>query len=471
MLNGLVIVSNRLPISVKKTDTGLEFFPSIGGLATGLAGFAKLGTNKWIGWPGISSDQITPEEKTEITNKFLEHNCYPVFLSQKQLDNYYSGYSNRILWPLFHGLAISQNSAKHQKLFWEDYQQVNNIFAEAVIKLCPDGSNIWVHDYHLLLLPAIIRSHHPRDKIGFFQHIPFPAAESFINLSESELLTKGMLGADLIGFHTKKYALNFTNTCDKLNLGQLAKEGINFNNHYIKVANFPMGIDYKKFVNAIKSPEVKNELTKLKTKYYGLKTILTVDRLDPTKGLVERVIAYRDLLRHNPPLHSKVIMIMLTVPSRTKIEEYKKLHRQLEKLIKDVNTEFQTELWQPIEYMYTCLEFDELAALYQHADIAFITPLCDGMNLVAKEYLACKCNSSGVLILSNTAGASEELQDALIVDITDASALTQSLAKAITMTKSEQRSRIRNMQKQISTFTVQNWYDNYTNVLFNIVLH
>ena len=465
MNNNLVIVSNRLPISVKKTDSGLEFFPSIGGLATGLAGFTDNKDNLWIGWPGISLDVLTPNEITEITKHLSSHNCYPVFLTQKQIDYYYSGYSNRILWPLFHNISISPDAIKGQNNFWKSYQKVNTIFAKAILDISTPGSNIWIHDYHLLLLPDLIRKQRPNDKIGFFQHIPFADAENFLKLAQSKSLLKGILGANIIGFHTKGYADNFVENCVNHNLGLINKNEISINGRKSLISNFPMGIDYNKFKDGTQLSKTKIELKSLQNKYKNLKVILNVDRLDPSKGLVERVKAYRDFLRNNKPFLKKVTMIMLTMPSRTKIEEYIKLHSELEKLIKDVNAEFRTDTWEPIEYMYTCLTFEKLLALYQRADIAFVAPLCDGMNLVAKEYLACKTNNDGILILSNTAGAAEELEDALIVDPADRSTLVKALEQAISMSKDEMQQRIKNLQKQISTFTIQTWCDNFVNAL------
>ena len=450
-----------MPVSVKKTATGLEFYPSIGGLATGLAGYAKSKKSKWIGWPGIASDLLTPEEKTEITEKLLTHNCYPVFLTQKQLDGFYNGYSNSILWPLFHNIAITPTAMRQQKSFWNTYEQVNTIYADSVLKLCEQGSNIWINDYQLMLLPALLRKQHLDDKIGFFLHIPFPNAKKFASLVNAKELILGVLGAELIGLHTESYAKNFIDGCQHLKIGLLTEDCIALDDRIIRITNFPMGIDYARFARSVKLKSVKKEISKLRTKYRNQKIILTVDRLDPTKGLIERVSAYRELLLSNKHLHGKVVMIMLTVPSRTEIEEYRKLRDQLEKLVNYTNAELQTSTWKPIKYMYTCLPFEKLIPLYQLADVAFIAPLIDGMNLVAKEYVASKLNKNGVLILSKTAGAAEELHDALIVDPSKPHTLVQALIKAISMPKTEMQRRLNNMQKHVSVYTVQNWANNF----------
>jgi len=466
MLNNLIIVSNRLPISVIKLNNKLAFYPSIGGLATGLAGYAKNKKNKWIGWPGIASDKLTEQEKNTITKKLLEHNCYPVFLTQKQLDGFYNGYSNSILWPLFHSIPITSNAKRKMKSYWGMYKSVNAIYAEAVINLCDHGSNIWVNDYQLLLLPALLRKKHLNDKIGFFLHIPFPNPKLFTSLINANELILGVLGADLIGMHTESYAKNIINTCQDLNIGLLTEDCIAIHDRIIRITNFPMGIDYTKFAKIANSKSLEKDMVSMRTKYLDKKMILTVDRLDPTKGLIERAIAYRDYLRYNSKMHEKVILVMLVVPSRTEIEEYIILHKQLSQVVSAVNKEFQTPTWKPIEYMYTCLPLEKLIMLYQRADIAFIVPLMDGMNLVAKEYIASKLDNDGVLILSKTAGAAEELHDALIVDPLERKTSVRALETAIAMPKPEIKKRLRNMQKYISTYTVQVWANNFLNSLF-----
>jgi trehalose 6-phosphate synthase/phosphatase len=465
MTASLVIVSNRLPISVKKTENGLEYFPSIGGLATGLAGFAEDKKFKWVGWPGITSDKLTDKDINEIAEKLLANNCYPVFLTQKQIDGFYNGYSNSILWPLFHDLTIVTDAIKNQKIFWESYKKVNAIFADAILKICENDTNIWVNDYHLFLLPALLRNKNHFGKIGFFSHIPFPNAKKFLELKNAKELLLGVLGAELIGLHTKSYVRNFINSCQSLKIGLLTQDCIALDDRIIRISNFPMGIDYSKFDRTQKLKSVRQEVFRLQTKYQNKKIILTVDRLDPTKGLVERVSAYRNFLRLNSQLHGKIIMTMLVVPSRTQIPEYDNLRQQLEKSINEINYEFQKPNWKPVEYLYKCLSLEKLIALYKNADIAFIVPLKDGMNLVCKEYIACKPNGDGVLILSKTAGAAENLHDALIVDPTNPNSLVSALDQAVLMQKSESKKRLSNMHKHIADFTVQKWANNFINSL------
>lgn len=459
MKSSVVIVSNRLPISVKKTPEGeLEFYPSIGGLATGLASYVNDKRNKWIGWPGIASDKLTEAEKSTITHELIKNNCYPVFLKQKQLDSYYNGYSNSILWPLFHDLPVNFD---HHDKYWKAYKAANQAFAEQVLALTEPDSTIWVHDYQLLKLPLMLRKARPTAKIGFFLHIPFPDVDKLANLPSVKSLLGGMLGADLMGFHTTRDVDSFLRVCAQYTRELVEGHTVILRDRLVRVTDFPISIDYDKFTAARKQDSIKAEAKELRQKYKDRKIILTVDRLDPTKGLVERLQAYYDFLRQNQKFHGKVVMVMLAVPSRVDIQEYIQLRENVEKLVASILADFGTPNWQPIDYKYTSLPFESVAALYQVADIAFITPLRDGMNLVAKEYIASKNKRSGVLILSETAGAAHELTDALIVNPAKPLALVKALTKAVTMPKDELKKRLNAMQEQVSTHTIHTWTGNF----------
>ncbi|MEO6760944.1 MAG: bifunctional alpha,alpha-trehalose-phosphate synthase (UDP-forming)/trehalose-phosphatase [Candidatus Saccharimonadales bacterium] len=461
----LIIVSNRLPVSVKKVTGKLEFYPSIGGLATGLASYTKHPGTKWIGWPGIASEDLTETDKLAISRGLKKYRCYPVFLTKKQLEDYYNGYSNGILWPLFHGVPIAESVRQNQAKLWLAYKRVNTIFADEVLALSPERSTIWIHDYQLLLVPEILRLQRTRDQIGFFLHIPFPESKPFSKLPESQDLIAGLLGANLIGFHTENYVDNFLDCISANDNWLVEHHKVILPNRVVRVTDFPMGIDYGKYVRANRSVAVKKELLKLRAKYSGRKVILTVDRLDPTKGLVERAEAYREFLVQNPKLRGKVVLVMLAVPSRSEIDEYKRLKSKLETLIKDINKQFGTALWRPIDYMYTSLPFEKVTALYQRANVAFIAPLRDGMNLVAKEFIASKSGKDGVLILSNTAGAAQELTEAILVDPKRPASLVSGLQKALGMPRTELAARLRPMQKHLSEATVQKWAKDFVGSL------
>lgn len=453
----LVIVSNRLPVSVKKTDGKLEFYPSIGGLATGLASYASSSKNKWVGWPGIASEQLSEKEREQVTNELRKHNCYPVFLTERQVKDFYEGYSNSVLWPLFHDGAIPSEATSQLSKYWHSYKHVNELFSDAVIALSNEGDHVWVHDYQLLLLPELLRHERLKDKIGFFLHIPFPRPEKFLALPHSTELVAGVLGADVVGFHTIDYTQNFLDSVQILGIGIAENKKVILPDRAIRVTDFPMGIDYAKYVTARKSQAVVKEHAKLRAKYGRKKIILTVDRLDPAKGLVGRVEAYKTLLEENPKLHGKVVMVMLVVPSRTEIKEYQDLKKTLEKLIRSINKTYKTFAWKPIDYHFTALPFAKVTALYRVADVAFIAPLRDGMNLVAKEYIASKSRQNGVLVLSKTAGAADQLKDAILVDPADPYTLVEGLKQAVAMPRPELKKRVVAMQEQLADATVQKW--------------
>lgn len=468
MQPGVIIVSNRLPVSVKRVDGRLEYYPSVGGLATGLSSYANNKKNKWIGWPGIPSDDLSEQDRVEITHELKKHNCYPVFLTQKQLDDFYNGFSNSVLWPAFHELDYSDDIPTK---WWEAYKRVNAIFADAVLAHSAHGSIIWVHDYQLLLVPGLLRARRADDTVGFFLHIPFPNAETFTAIPHAQRLLTELLGGDLVGFHTDSYVQNFLDTCRSMGIGIAREHKLILPDRVVRVTDFPMGIDYGKFARATRQWGVRAEILKLRVKYRGKRIILTVDRLDPTKGLVERLQAYRTLLKTQPQLHGKVVMVMLAVPSRTEIPEYQALRHKLEKLVKSVNKEFGTLRWQPVDYMYKSVPFSQLAALYRRADVAFIAPIKDGMNLVAKEYLATQRRHRGVLILSETAGAAEELKDAIIVNPHYKGSLVSGLTKALTTPPKELRRRAHRMQEHVANATVHDWAGKFMKSLQESTTH
>jgi trehalose 6-phosphate synthase/phosphatase len=393
-----------------------------------------------------------------VTGLLMKYNCRPVFLTQRQVNTYYNGYSNSILWPLFHSLPTESS---HINSRWKSYIDVNQLFCEAVLTLTGPNSTIWVHDYQLMLLPELLRQQRPEDKIGFFLHIPFPPAKDFMKHNHADKLLHGVLGADLIGFHTKDYVQHFLDTCYDLTSATPIHGGIALKNRAVRVATFPMGIDYVKFSHAVRAKSVLLLVRKYRLRYFGKKVILTVDRLDPTKGFIERLVAYREFLRTSPAMHGKVILLMLAVPSRGDIEAYKQLKKTIETNVSSINKEFGSNLWKPVEYRYESVSFDELNALYQIADVAFVAPLRDGMNLVAKEYIASQGRKKGILILSQTAGASKELQDALLVDHNKPNTLVKALKRAVIMPPKELNRRVAKMQKTLSLNTVFDWAGNF----------
>jgi trehalose 6-phosphate synthase/phosphatase len=461
----VIIVSNRLPISVKKDKGKLVFSESLGGLATGLSSYVSDNRGSlWIGWPGIPSDELSKEDKIVISDYLSKESYVPVFLNQKQIDNFYNGYSNSILWPLFHGLRYKNYDPKKLKIWWQAYQSINRRYSDAVSSVAKDKSRIWVHDYQLLLVPEILRKEKPSLNVGFFLHIPFPTPKQYLKLHEGKKLILGILGADLIGFHTASYVENFIDATKEFSLGEQLGDQINIDDRFVRIAQFPMGIDYEKFVEARKLQDVKEAVKRYEKKYRRLRVIASVDRLDPSKGLVERLNAYSKFLEINPRMRGKVVFTMIAAPSRTSIKEYQSLSRRLKKLAQEINDTYAYKKWLPVDYINEAMPFEEVNALFQIADVAFITPLRDGMNLTAKEFVASN-KRNGVLILSETAGAADELEDAIKVDPKDQGDLVRALGIALRMRKREHRQRLKRMRRSISANTVQSWSQTFLETL------
>lgn len=460
----VIIVSNRLPVSVSKKNGRLKFSPSIGGVATGLSSYLYKRKNRWIGWPGIASDELSDKDKQEITRELDKHNCTPVFLTQKQLDGFYNGYSNQVIWPLFHNLRRRNLSSPSKQQMWQAYRSVNQKFADTALNLSERGSHIWVQDYHLMLVPELVRNERPDVILGFFLHIPWPSPKSLAKLGEHKKIINGLLGADVIGFHTRGYVANFLESAQAAQLGQIGDGEVILDNRGVRVADFPMGIDYQKYATAAGSRSVKQAARHLHKLYKKYKLIVSIDRLDPSKGLMERLKAYSLLLEKYPALKGKVIFAMAVAPSRMDVPAYKNLSKRLQAEVDKINKKYGSRDWRPVDYINRTLSFEEVTALFQVADVAFITPLKDGMNLAAKEFVASR-KRGGVLVLSETAGAAEELQDALLVNPHKPDTVVEALHKALTMRRRELRRRIRHMQHHLATNTVQDWATNFIGTL------
>lgn len=461
-MSQVIILSNRLPVSVKKEDGELVFYPSVGGLATGLSSYANDRKNRWIGWPGIASDGLTALERQKIVDELEEYNCTPVFLSRRQVNDFYNGYSNSVLWPLFHNLSRRGKTPSPE--WWRAYRRVNEEFAEMALNLSETGSRIWIHDYQLLLVPNILRSTRTDIITGFFLHIPFPNVETFSWLSESKKILNGIAGADVVGFHTPSYVRNFLDNCSVAGMTVTPGNELAIGDRTVRVADFPMGIDYEKYAVATRSKPVKAAVKRYRQRYNRKKVIVAIDRLDPSKGLIERLKAYSKLLQLYPRLRGKVVFAMVAAPSRIDVPAYKQLSKRLAAIVEEINHTYGSPKWQPVDYMNVSMPFEEVTALFQIADVAFIAPLRDGMNLAAKEFVASK-RRAGVLILSETAGAAEELQDAILVNPRQQESLVEGLRQALTMRKRELRGRLRRMQLQLSTNTVQEWAHEFIKAL------
>lgn len=462
----LIIVANRLPVSVSKEKGKLKFSPSSGGLATAMSSIvSETQGSVWIGWPGISSDKLTAADKAQITKKLLSYGCRPVFLNDRQIKDFYGGYCNSTVWPLFH---YFEYLTKYKNKYWLSYQKINDLYKKAVAREASQNDHIWVHDYHLMLLPAMLRQSLPRAAIGFFLHIPFPSYEIFRLLPNRNEVLEGLLGADLIGFHIYDYARYFLSSASRI-LGIDNRHGlVESKDRLIWVDTFPIGIDYDKFLTMQDSPDTQKEIGLIKAAYAKQKIILSVDRLDYTKGILQRLEAFDLLLKEHPRLIKKVTLIMVTVPSRTKVQTYRQLKRDIDQAVGRINGKYATSDWTPITYRFKNLSFENTLALYHQADVALITPLRDGMNLVAKEYVATKQAGNGILILSDTAGAIDELHEALHVSPHDVLSIKAALIKALTMPSDEQRRRLQTMQQRLSAYTVHDWTTDFIEQLKDI---
>jgi trehalose 6-phosphate synthase/phosphatase len=447
-----IIVSNRLPISLRHRNGRFEFKPSAGGLATGLDSIYTSGENIWIGWPGNTVDD--PEQRAEIILELHDLKMAPVFLSKEDVEEFYEGFSNETLWPAFH--YFTQYMVYNPE-HWEAYIRVNEKFCDAILKKAGPDDTIWVHDYQLLLLPKMLREALPNATIAFFQHIPFPSYEIIRMIPWRKQLLEGMVGADLIGFHTYDDMRHFLSAVGRIT-GLSSESGyIQAENRIINVDSFPMGIDYDKFANQAKSKKTQVIVREFRKQVEDQKLIITIDRLDYSKGIPQRIQAFAQLLKQHKELHGKVAMIMIVVPSRDKVQSYKELKEEIDLLVGRINSEYSTLNWVPVHYFYRSFPFEELSAFYNMSDIALVTPLRDGMNLVCKEFVASKTDQTGVLILSEMAGASKELQDAVLVNPNDRQGVIDAIYNSLTMKPAEQKARMVSMQESLKKYDVFQW--------------
>ena len=462
-----IIVSNRLPIKISNLDKSFEFSSTSGGLATGMNSIHKKKNFLWIGWPGIDQKSLSNKLLIKAKKLLLKKNYIPVFLNKKEINDFYYGTSNEALWPLFHYFIEYSIFNKSQ---WKSYVEVNKKFASCVIQNAEKGDIVWIHDYQLLLCPKIIKNERPDLTVGFFLHIPFPSFEIFRIFPWREKLLDGILGADLIGFHTYDYVRHFLSSVKRILRYNVVFNKIEVDSREVLVDTFPMGIDYLKFFNSAKQKlnQKKSEMSKLRVKLKDhkknsadSKLILSIDRLDYTKGVINRIKAFEIFLTNFPEYRDKVRLVMLTVPSRSDVDDYKKLKKQTDEIVGRVNGKFASVNWTPIWYYYRTMNFDELIDLYTISDIAMITPVRDGMNLVAKEFVATRVKGDGVLILSEMAGASKELYEALTVNPFDLNEMSNVIFNAINMPDKEQIKRNKSMQARLSRYTVDYWANDF----------
>ncbi len=460
----LLIISNRLPITLVRKQEGFHIEPSTGGLATGLGSIYQSRDSMWIGWCGLASERLRGQEE-EIQKKLEAERCHGIFLSQYDMENFYYGFSNKTIWPLFHYFPLYTIYSEH---FWEAYARVNRIFCDEVLKVAREDDIIWIHDYQLMLLPSMIRERMPGATIGFFLHIPFASSEVFRLLPWRNAILEGLLGADLIGFHTYDYVRHFAESVRRL-VGREHDFGyITVDDRTVRVDAFPMGIDYKRYSTAIDLTGVKAHVKRIRHKVGNRRIILSIDRLDYTKGIPERLEIFDLFMEKNPEFREEVTLILVAVPSRTGVEHYRMIKRRVDELVGRINGKYGSIGWMPVWYLYRSVAFEKLLALYTVADVALVTPLRDGMNLIAKEFVASKRDGRGVLILSEMAGAAKEMGEAVIVNPNNREEIVAAIKRAFAMPKEEQVERNREMQKRLARYSIGGWVGDFMDQLENV---
>ncbi|MFC6103640.1 bifunctional alpha,alpha-trehalose-phosphate synthase (UDP-forming)/trehalose-phosphatase [Olivibacter domesticus] len=458
-----IIVSNRLPVKITEENGTLSFIPSEGGLATGLGSIYKEGNNIWLGWPGINIEDLA--KQNEIREQLKAMNLIPIFLDEEEIKRYYEGFSNEVLWPIFHYLSTYAN---YDYQNWLSYVQVNQKFADAILSSLEPGDTVWVHDYQLLLVPGLVRLKQPEVSIAFFNHIPFPSQELFRLIPWRKELLLGMLGADLIGFHTFDDVRHFLSAATHLLSIHTDANRLRVENRIVLAEPFPMGMDSDKFSKLGANPEVIEHINSFRQNFEGKRIILSIDRLDYSKGIIQRLNAFELLLEKNSEYIEKIILYMIVVPSRDTVPQYKLLKDEIDRLVGNINARFRTFEWHPIAYFYHGYPIEIISALYNIADVCLVTPMRDGMNLVSKEYVASRNDNTGVLILSELAGASKELNDALLVNPNNISEIRKALITALNMPEEEMRERMKAMRNVVFKFNIKHWVKIFMNRLEDV---
>jgi trehalose 6-phosphate synthase/phosphatase len=459
----LVIISNRLPIILQKDGSKWRIQQGSGGLVTALAPVLRDRGGLWIGWPGTYGESNT-NKPVQRAAKEVGYSMIPVQLTRKEVQDYYEGFSNELIWPLFHDL---QSFCNFEPVYWETYKAINKRFANVIVKNTSVEDFIWVHDYHLMTVAEELRYLGVDAKLGFYLHIPFPPLDIFLKLPWRSEILRALLKYDLIGFQTLRDRRNFMQ-CVRALIGNISVKGkgqvvtLEIGQRELRVGSFPISIDYDDFCTSAQSREVADQAWYIHEDLPKSKIVLGIDRLDYTKGIPHRIKAFRNALERYSDLHRKITLLQVVVPSRRNIPMYQELKTQIDRLVSEVNGAFTTSGWVPIHYIYRPLSRTELLAYYRTAEIALITPLKDGMNLVAKEYCASNIEENGVLVLSEFAGAVAQLQKgAMIVNPYDIEETSAAIYKAYHMSPKERRERMKKMRQVVKRYDIYWWVNSY----------
>ncbi|KAJ6886598.1 alpha,alpha-trehalose-phosphate synthase [Populus alba x Populus x berolinensis] len=469
----LLVVANRLPVSaVRRGEDSWSLEISAGGLVTALLGVKEFEA-KWIGWAGVN----VPDEAGQkaLTEALAEKRCIPVFLDEEIVHQYYNGYCNNILWPLFHYLGLPQEdrlaTTRSFQSQFAAYKKANQMFADVVNQHYEEGDVVWCHDYHLMYLPKCLKEYNNNMKVGWFLHTPFPSSEIHRTLPSRSDLLRSVLAADLVGFHTYDYARHFVSACTRILGLEGTPEGVEDQGRLTRVAAFPIGIDSDRFISALELPKVQEHIKELKERFAGRKVMLGVDRLDMIKGIPQKILAFEKFLEENPVWRDKVVLLQIAVPTRTDVPEYQKLTSQVHEIVGRINGRFGTLTAVPIHHLDRSLDFPALCALYAVTDVALVTSLRDGMNLVSYEFVACQDSKKGVLILSEFAGAAQSLgAGAILVNPWNITEVADSIRQALTMSPEEREKRHRHNFVHVTTHTAQEWAETFVSELDDTVI-
>ncbi|XP_058221397.1 alpha,alpha-trehalose-phosphate synthase [UDP-forming] 1 [Rhododendron vialii] len=469
----LLVVANRLPVSaVRRSEESWSLEMSAGGLVTALLGVKEFEA-RWIGWAGVN----VPDEAGQrtLTKALAEKKCIPVFLDEDIVHQYYNGYCNNILWPLFHYIGLPQEdrlaTTRSFQSQFAAYKKANQMFADVVNQHYEEGDVVWCHDYHLMFLPKCLKDYNSQMKVGWFLHTPFPSSEIHRTLPSRSELLHAVLAADLVGFHTYDYARHFVSACTRILGLEGTPEGVEDQGRLTRVAAFPIGIDSDRFIRALEVPQVQEHIKELKERFAGRKVMLGVDRLDMIKGIPQKILAFEKFLEENPTWRDKVVLVQIAVPTRTDVPEYQKLTSQVHEIVGRINGRFGTLSAVPIHHLDRSLDFYGLCALYAVTDIALVTSLRDGMNLVSYEFVACQDSKKGVLILSEFAGAAQSLgAGAILVNPWNITEVAASIGQALNMSAEEREKRHRHNFVHVTNHTAQEWAETFVSELNDTVV-
>ncbi|MGC2195573.1 MAG: trehalose-6-phosphate synthase [Terriglobales bacterium] len=459
----MVVVSNRLPVTVEQNPEGFRVEPSPGGLVTALRPLLNECAGVWIGWTGTDA---LPEIERILAEHSRQSNfeLKPIFMTADERSRFYCGFSNEVLWPLFHDL---QSRCNFDPTYWDTYLTVNRRYAERAAKETRSGDLIWVHDYHLMSVAASLRLLGVNEQLAYFHHIPFPSPDIFEKLPWREEILTALLDFDVVGFQTLRDRRNFVACLRQfVKAAEIQTRGehlvVDEPGRTTFVGAFPIGIDFEEFAQGAAKEDVANRAAEIARGFSGCRIILGVDRLDYTKGIPERLAAFRHLLECHPELRRKITLIQVVVPSREDIPKYGELKAEIQRAVSEINGRYGEPGWMPIHYIHRSLDRPELLAYYRAADIALVTPLKDGMNLVAKEYCAARVNNDGVLILSEFAGAAFQLHGgALLVNPYHTRAVAEAIRVSCDMPPAEQRRRMRKSRARVRREDIYRWRDSF----------